>query len=140
MCIRAGEATKVPAPIALAMCFKYRHRRIEGGFFVIPTIRIPFLAAVALTGLGLMAPAQAQQDSMSFFVTSNSGGTFRATRLDADSRLNSVATVSSCPHQQNGKTVAIRQFNDRVPPPSTRFRVFLGEGAVVTGALASGCV
>ena len=35
-----------------------------------PTIRIPLLAVVALTGLGLTAPAQAQQDSMSFFVTS----------------------------------------------------------------------
>ena len=35
-----------------------------------PTIRISLLAVVALTGLGLTAPAQAQQDSMSFFVTS----------------------------------------------------------------------
>ena len=35
-----------------------------------PTIRIPLLAVVALTGLGLTAPAQAQQDTMSFFVTS----------------------------------------------------------------------
>ena len=35
-----------------------------------PTIRIPLLAAVALTGLGLTAPAQAQQGTMSFFVTS----------------------------------------------------------------------
>jgi hypothetical protein len=41
---------------------------------VIPTIRIPFLAAVALTGLGLTASAQAQQDSMSFFVTSMGKG------------------------------------------------------------------
>jgi hypothetical protein len=37
---------------------------------VTPTIRIPLLAAVALTGLGLTAPTQAQQDAMSFFVTS----------------------------------------------------------------------
>jgi hypothetical protein len=37
---------------------------------VTPTIRIPLLAAVALTGLGLTAPAHAQQDTMSFFVTS----------------------------------------------------------------------
>ncbi len=38
------------------------------------TIRIPLLAALALTGLGLTAPAQAQQDSMSFFVTSAGKG------------------------------------------------------------------
>ena len=37
---------------------------------MIPTIGIPLLAAVALTGLGLTAPAQAQQGTMSFFVTS----------------------------------------------------------------------
>ena len=36
---------------------------------MIPTIRIPLLAVVALTGLGLTAPAQAQQDTTSFFVT-----------------------------------------------------------------------
>ena len=35
-----------------------------------PTIRTPLLAVVALTGLGLTAPAEAQQDTMSFFVTS----------------------------------------------------------------------
>jgi hypothetical protein len=35
-----------------------------------PTIGIPLLAAVALTALGLTAPAQAQQGTMSFFVTS----------------------------------------------------------------------
>jgi hypothetical protein len=35
-----------------------------------PTISIPLLAAVALTGLSLMAPAQAQQGTKSFFVTS----------------------------------------------------------------------
>jgi hypothetical protein len=33
-------------------------------------IRLPLLAAVALTGFSLTAPAQAQQASMSFFVTS----------------------------------------------------------------------
>jgi hypothetical protein len=33
-------------------------------------LAFPLLAAVALTGLGLTAPAQAQQASMSFFVTS----------------------------------------------------------------------
>ena len=33
-------------------------------------VRLPLLAAVALTGLGLTAPAQAQQANMSFFVTS----------------------------------------------------------------------
>jgi hypothetical protein len=33
-------------------------------------IRLPLLAAVGLTGLGLMVPAQAQQVSVSFFVTS----------------------------------------------------------------------
>jgi hypothetical protein len=38
--------------------------------FVTPTISIPRLAAVAVIGLGLMAPARAQQDTMSFFVTS----------------------------------------------------------------------
>jgi hypothetical protein len=38
-----------------------------------PTISIPLLAAVALTGLGLTAPAQAQQGTMSFFVTSVTG-------------------------------------------------------------------
>jgi hypothetical protein len=35
-----------------------------------PAIRTPLLAAAALIGLGLTIPAQAQQDSMSFFVTS----------------------------------------------------------------------
>ena len=35
-----------------------------------PTISIPLLAAFALIGTGWMAPAQAQQDTMSFFVTS----------------------------------------------------------------------
>ena len=33
-------------------------------------IRLPALAAVALTGLSLTAPTQAQQANMSFFVTS----------------------------------------------------------------------
>ena len=33
-------------------------------------LRLPLLAAVALTGLGLTVPAQAQQASISFFVTS----------------------------------------------------------------------
>jgi hypothetical protein len=42
------------------------------------------------------------------------------------------------PYQQNGKTVAIRQFNGRLPPPSTRFLAFLADGAAATGALASG--
>ena len=42
------------------------------------------------------------------------------------------------PYQQNGKTVAIRQFKGRTPPPSTRFRAFLADGAATTGALASG--
>ena len=31
-------------------------------------VRLPLLAAVALTGLGLTVPAQAQQASISFFV------------------------------------------------------------------------
>ena len=35
-----------------------------------PTISIPLLAAVALTGLSFTAPAQAQQGTLSFFVTS----------------------------------------------------------------------
>ena len=35
-----------------------------------PTISIPRLAVVALIGLGLTVPVQAQQDTMSFFVTS----------------------------------------------------------------------
>ena len=35
-----------------------------------PTIGIPFLATVALIALNLTTPAQAQQDTMSFFVTS----------------------------------------------------------------------
>ena len=39
-----------------------------------PTIRIPLLAAVALIGPGLTADAQAQQDTMSFFVTSMGKG------------------------------------------------------------------
>jgi hypothetical protein len=42
----------------------------RGRIFVTPTIRIPRLAAVTLIALGLMAPAQAQQDAMSYFVTS----------------------------------------------------------------------
>ena len=33
-------------------------------------IRLPILTIVALAGLGLAAPAQAQQATMSFFVTS----------------------------------------------------------------------
>jgi hypothetical protein len=37
---------------------------------VTPTIRIPLLAAVTLIALGLTAPAQAQQDAMSYFLTS----------------------------------------------------------------------
>ena len=37
-------------------------------------IRLPLLAAVVLTGLSLTAPAQAQQASMSFFVTSAGKG------------------------------------------------------------------
>ena len=41
-------------------------------------------------------------------------------------------------YQQNGKTFAIWQFNDRVPPP-TRLRVFFGDGVAVSAALASGC-
>src|ERR1700682_6746918 len=41
-----------------------------GGIFMTSRIGLPLLAAVALTGLGLTAPAQAQQASMSFFVTS----------------------------------------------------------------------
>jgi hypothetical protein len=41
----------------------------RGRIFVTPTIRIS-LASVALMGLGLTAIAQAQQDTMSFFVTS----------------------------------------------------------------------
>jgi hypothetical protein len=35
-----------------------------------PAVRLPLLAAVALTGLGLTAPVQAQQASISFFVSS----------------------------------------------------------------------
>jgi hypothetical protein len=35
-----------------------------------PAIRLPIFAAVALTGLSLTAPSQAQQPTMSFFVTS----------------------------------------------------------------------
>ena len=35
-----------------------------------PTIRVPLLAAVVVIGLSLTAPAEAQQDTMSFFVTS----------------------------------------------------------------------
>ena len=42
------------------------------------------------------------------------------------------------PYQQNGKTVAIRQFKGRTPPPSTRFRAFLADGVATTGALVSG--
>ena len=33
---------------------------------------------------------------------------------------------------------SIRQFKGRTPPPSTRFRAFLADGAATTGALASG--
>ena len=43
------------------------------------------------------------------------------------------------PYQQKGKTLAIWQFNDRVPPPSTRFRVFFWDGVAVSAALASDC-
>ena len=35
-----------------------------------PAVRLPLLAAVALTGLGLTAPCRLQQASVSFFVTS----------------------------------------------------------------------
>jgi hypothetical protein len=41
-----------------------------GGFLMTSRIGLPLLAAVALTGFGLTAPAQAQQANMSFFVTS----------------------------------------------------------------------
>ena len=41
-------------------------------------------------------------------------------------------------HQQNGKTVAFRQFKGRSPPPSIRLRAFLAAGAAIIGALASG--
>jgi hypothetical protein len=37
---------------------------------VTPTIRVPLLAAVVVIGLSLTAPAEAQQDTMWFFVTS----------------------------------------------------------------------
>jgi hypothetical protein len=46
--------------------------RIEGGFC--RAISVPLLAAVALIGLGLRAPSRAQQDTMSFFVTSVGNG------------------------------------------------------------------
>src|SRR5262249_31230625 len=42
-------------------------------------------------------------------------------------------------YQQKGKTFAIWQFNDRVPLPSTRLRVFFGDGVAISGALAPGC-
>jgi hypothetical protein len=65
---------------------------------VIPTIRIPLLAAIALTGLGLTTPAQAQQDTMSFFVTSagkgngvDLGGLAGADGLRGSSRTRGVA-------------------------------------------------
>ena len=57
---------------------------------MIPTIRIPFLAAVALTGLGLMAPAQAQQDSMSFFVTSIARAMGAGTLVASPARMHTV--------------------------------------------------
>src|SRR6266849_4631858 len=41
-----------------------------GGISMMTRIGLPLLAAVALTGLSLTAPAQAQQASMTFFVTS----------------------------------------------------------------------
>jgi hypothetical protein len=41
---------------------------------VTPRISIPLITAVALLGLGLTATAQAQQDTMSFFVTSAGKG------------------------------------------------------------------
>jgi hypothetical protein len=53
-----------------------------------------------------------------------------AVRVDCDEVLHR--------YQQNGKTVAIRQFKGRTPPPSTRFRAFLADGVATTGALASG--
>jgi len=37
------------------------------------------------------------------------------------------------------KTFAIWQFNDRVPPPSTRLRVFFGDGVAISEGLAAGC-
>src|ERR1700733_10098572 len=42
----------------------------NGRVFMMSAIRLHVLAAVALTGLSLSAPAQAQQANMSFFVTS----------------------------------------------------------------------
>jgi hypothetical protein len=38
--------------------------------FMTPAIRLPIFAAVAMAGLSLTAPTQAQQATMSFFVTS----------------------------------------------------------------------
>jgi hypothetical protein len=43
------------------------------------------------------------------------------------------------PYQQNGKTLAIRQPNDRVASVSTRFRVFFGDGAAVPVAFTFAC-
>jgi len=42
--------------------------------FMVPAIRLPVLAIVAFAGLGLTAPALAQQATMSFFVASVGGG------------------------------------------------------------------
>ena len=73
---RLGEARNASVLVEDAQALTFSDETFDavvcnlGQNFVTPTIRIPLLAAVALIGLGLTAPAQAQQDTMSFFVTS----------------------------------------------------------------------
>src|SRR5262249_8974955 len=63
-CQHQGASRKSVPPL----CFTYSQPPNRGRIFVTPTIRIPLLAVVALTELGLTAPAQAQQDAMPFSV------------------------------------------------------------------------
>jgi hypothetical protein len=67
--LRWGYPLWIKARRTKPVCFTYSPSPNRGRIFV-TTIRIPLLVVVALIGLGLAAPVEAQQDTMSFFVTS----------------------------------------------------------------------
>src|SRR3954467_4913126 len=58
-------------------------------------VRLPLLAAVALTGLGLTGPAQAQQARISFFVTSVGKGNGADLRRPAGADAHCQALASA---------------------------------------------
>ena len=69
---------------------------------------LPLLAAVALTGLGLTAPAQAQQASISFFVTSvgKGNGADLGGLAGADAHCQALASTAGI-----GRTTALYLAN-----------------------------